>query len=400
MSLQGKRIVLGITGGIAAYKCPQLIRDFIKQGAEVRVVATQNALRFVSELSLSVVSQYPVLSDTFQTNVGGTWHISYAEWADLIVVAPATVNTIAKIVNGYADNALTTLLCARRTPVLICPAADTDMYSNPINTRNLHSLEKMGFNILPGESGELASGLHGIGRLPGLDKITHAAETALCGYTRDLSGTRVLITAGPTYEDIDPVRFLGNRSSGKMGFALARAAFLRGAEVTLVCGPVALKAYPEIRVLKTRSALDMYNTLQQEADKHDILVMAAAVADYRPAEVAINKIKKHKSSFQLNLIENPDLLKGLSEAKMFKVGFALETENEEENAMAKLRNKGLDIIVLNSLRSAEAGFEVDTNEVAIFSRNGSVQKIPLMSKFLIAHRILDAVKEHRPNAEK
>lgn len=394
VTLQGKRIVLGISGGIAAYKCNQLIREYIKAGAEVRVVVTPSALRFVSELTLAALSKNHVISDTFSPENGHTWHINLAEWADIIVVAPATVNTVAKIASGFADNALTTFILAKRSPVLICPAADVDMYENPISQRNYKTLTENGFFVLEAESGELASGLVGKGRLPEISKILDATVTVLLGFRNDLAGKKLLITAGPTYEDIDPVRYIGNRSSGKMGFALAEAAYLRGAEVTVVSGPTVITTYPEIKRINVRSANEMHHAVLQETDTHDILIMAAAVADYRPAQFAEQKIKKGDGITSISLVENPDILKTLSETQLFKVGFALETTDEVANAQKKLVSKSLDMIVLNSLRSVNSGFEYDTNSVHIFAKSGYSQAYTNAPKFVIAHQILSEVLQN------
>ncbi|MBI2418960.1 MAG: bifunctional phosphopantothenoylcysteine decarboxylase/phosphopantothenate--cysteine ligase CoaBC, partial [Ignavibacteriales bacterium] len=378
-------------GGIAAYKCNQLIRDYMKLGAKVRVVVTPSALRFVSELTLAALSKFHVISDTFDPANDGTWHITYAQWADIIVIAPVTVNTVAKIAAGFADNALTTLILAKRSPVLVCPAADEDMYDNPVTRRNITTLSENGFTILEAEKGELASGLFGAGRLPELVKIVDATITVLEGYKKDLTGKNILVTAGPTYEDIDPVRYIGNRSSGKMGYALAKAAVLRGAHVTIISGPTSQLAYQEINRINVRSADEMFTEVHLRKEKFDILIMAAAVADYKPEVVYSDKLKKSNSITSIMLKENPDILKSLKECDIFKVGFALETTNEELNALQKLHLKNLDMIVLNSLRTENAGFEHDTNMVSVYSKDGNKTDFPLSSKFLIAHRILSAV---------
>ena len=391
---QGKKILLGITGGIAAYKTPLLIRELIKRGAEVKVVATPSALKFVTPLTLSTVSQNNVISDIFSSENEGTWHIALSEWSDLFLIAPATLNSIAKIAYGFADNALTTLVLARRKPVIVCPAADEDMYINPFSTENINRLANAGFYILDAEKGELASGLSGIGRLPDINKIVLACETVLQGYgKKDLTGKKLLVTAGPTYEDIDPVRFLGNRSSGKMGFAIAKAAALRGAHVTLIHGRSSESSFQDIRTISVRSAEEMYNAVSGELTHNDTLIMAAAVADYKAAVIADKKIKKTSDTLSLQLQSTVDILSSIKKENKKIVGFALETDKEEENARKKLQSKKLDMIVLNSLQDAQSGFEFDTNQVTIFTKDASPVKLPLLPKFQIAHKILDAVFE-------
>lgn len=388
----GKKILLGITGGIAAYKTPQLIREFTRRGAEVRVAATPSALKFVTPLTLSTVSQNAVISDIFSEDNSGTWHISMSEWSDIFVIAPATVNTIAKIAHGFADNALTTLALASRCPIIVCPAADMDMYQNPITLQNIEKLKSVGMYILDAETGELASGLKGIGRLPELSKIVESVETVLQGYKNlDLSGKKIVVTAGPTYEDIDPVRFLGNRSSGKMGFALAKAAALRGAEVTLIHGPSSEVPYQNIKSISIRSAKDMYQAVTKAMMENDTLIMAAAVADFTPAKVAKRKIKKTEDTLNLELIATTDILSAIQKESKVIVGFALETDSEEANALKKMDNKHLDMIVLNSLQDKNSGFEYDTNQVTIYRKDAKPLHLPLMSKFQTAHKILDVV---------
>ncbi len=388
----GKKILLGITGGIAAYKTPQLIREFVKRGAEVKVAATSSALKFVTPLTLSTVSQNPVISEIFSEDNAGTWHISLSEWSDIFVIAPATVNSIAKIAHGFADNALTTLALASRCPIVVCPAADMDMYQNPITLENIAKLKSLGMYILDAECGELASGLKGIGRLPELSKIVETVETVFYGYKKmDLSGKKIVVTAGPTYEDIDPVRFLGNRSSGKMGFALAKAAALRGAEVTLIHGPSTEKSYQNIKNVSVRCAKDMYQAVAKEMVENETLIMAAAVADFTPAKVAKRKIKKTGDSLTIELVGTTDILSAIQKENKQIVGFALETDSEEANALKKMDNKQLDMIILNSLQDKNSGFEYDTNQVTIYRKDSKPMHLPLMSKFQTAHKILDVV---------
>ena len=394
--LAGKKILLGVTGCIAAYKSCLIVRELIKRGAEVKVVMTPSATEFIAPLTLATLSQNEVIVNTFPKNQKdgtnlSTWHIDYALWADLMLIAPATINTIAKISYGFADNALTTLVTALRSPLLIAPAADVDMFDNPINKENLAKLEKFGHYIIFPESGELASGLSGEGRLADTNKIIDAVELILSGYSKDLMGKKILVSAGPTYEDIDPVRFIGNRSSGKMGYAIAKAAYLRGADVTLVSGPSTQSIYPEIKMIKVRSASEMEKAVKKEVDKNNLLIMSAAVSDFRPVKVASNKIKKEKGTIDLKLVLNPDILSSIKTKKTKIIGFALETQNEVNNAMKKLKEKNLEMIVLNS-PGKESGFEVNTNKVTILKQDGKTTRLPLLSKFRVANKILTEAK--------
>jgi len=394
--LDGKKILLGVTGCIAAYKSCLIVRELVKRGADVKVVMTPSATEFITPLTLATLSQNEVIVNTFpKTQKDGTklstWHIDYALWADLMLIAPATINTIAKISYGFADNALTTLVTALRSPLVIAPAADVDMYNNPINRENLEKLERLGYYIIYSESGELASGLSGEGRLAEVNKIIDAVEVVLSGYSKDLVSKKILVSAGPTYEDIVPVRFIGNRSSGKMGYATAKAAFLRGADVTLISGPSLQNIYPEIKMIKVRSASEMEKAVKKEVDKNNLLIMSAAVSDFRPLKAALNKMKKKKGLLDLKLEMNPDILSSLKTKKTKIVGFALETQNELSNAKKKLKEKHLDMIVLNS-PGKESGFEVDTNQVTIIKRDSKQIKLPLLSKFQVANRILSEAK--------
>ncbi len=397
-TLSGKKILLGITGCIAAYKACYIIRDLISRGAEVKVVMTPSATEFITPLTLASLSGNDVVVHTFPpSNKTGTalstWHIGYALWADLMLIAPATVNTIAKVAHGFADNALTTLVNALRAPLIIAPAADVDMYKNRITQENIKRLEFFGYYIIYAEEGELASGLVGEGRLADTNKIIDSVEIVLSGYSKDLTGKKILVSAGPTYEDIDPVRYLGNRSSGKMGFALAKAAFLRGAEVTLISGPSNEIYYPEINLIKVRTAQNMFTALKKELQKNDILIMAAAVADYKPARVSNKKIKKSDKLPVLKLVETTDILLSLNSKGKAVVGFALETNNELANAKKKLKEKNLDMIILNSLKEKGTGFEGDTNKVTILRKEGKAVKLPLQSKFQVANKILSEINK-------
>jgi len=395
--LSGKKILLGITGCIAAYKSCLIIRELTKKGAEVKVVLTPSAVEFITPLTLATLSGNQVVVSTFPENqsIGtslSTWHIDYARWADLMLLAPATINTIAKIAHGFADNALTTLVSALRCPLVVAPAADVDMYNNPVNKKNLVKLEKLGHYIIYAEAGELASGLQGEGRLADIHKILDSLELILSGYSKDLIGKHLLVSAGPTYEDIDPVRFIGNRSSGKMGYAIAKAAFLRGADVTVVSGPSSEFLYPEINLIKIRSAIQMERKINSEVKKYDALIMAAAVSDFRPAEKASNKLKKLSSFKEIKLTINPDILSSIKASNTKLIGFALETDNEDNNAKKKLAEKSLDMIILNSV-SKDSGFEVNTNRITIFKKDGKQFKIPVQSKFQVANKILSEVKK-------
>ncbi|MCA0388933.1 MAG: bifunctional phosphopantothenoylcysteine decarboxylase/phosphopantothenate--cysteine ligase CoaBC [Bacteroidetes bacterium] len=394
--LAGKKIILGVTGCIAAYKSCYLVRELIKTGAEVRVVISPSAAAFVSPLTLSTLSKNKVIRNIFPDDLNGNvevdpWHIEYGIWADLVLIAPCSVNTLAKIASGFADNALTTLVTARRSPMIICPAADHDMYEYEITQSNIDTLRKRGVFIVDAEYGELASGLVGLGRFPEIQKIIDAVYTVLSGRSKDLSGKKIVVTAGPTYEDIDPVRYIGNRSSGKMGYEIAKAAFQRGAEVTLVSGPSHEYIYPEIETIKVRSASEMSQAVKSVVSKESVLVMAAAVADFTPATVSAKKIKKEITGLDsIQLTETEDILSAVGKQAGFVVGFALETDNEIVNALSKMERKGLDSIVLNSLNDAGSGFEFATNSVTILKRDGSTLRHPLQSKTEIAHLILDS----------
>ncbi|MGE5436647.1 MAG: bifunctional phosphopantothenoylcysteine decarboxylase/phosphopantothenate--cysteine ligase CoaBC [Syntrophothermus sp.] len=390
---KGKKIIFGITGCISAYKSCLIIRRLIESGAEVKVLMTPSAQEFITPLTLSVLSKNPVITKIFpdKDSQQNTWHIDLALWGDLMIIAPASINTIAKIAHGFADNALTTLVTALRCPLLIVPTADMDMYQNPLTQENISKLRSLGYYILEAEEGFLASGLSGKGRLPEVEKILQAAESILNGYKKDFEGKKILVTAGPTYEDIDPVRFLGNRSSGKMGYELAKALFFRGAKVTLISGPTSEPSFQGIHIIKVRSADEMDKKVQENIIDNDCLIMAAAVADYRPEKINDKKIKKEQNLDSIKLVKTNDILGSLTKAGKKVVGFALETDNEYDNALKKIRNKNLDLIVLNSLKDEKAGFEFDTNKITIINKDGLKKEFPLMSKFEAANKILDEV---------
>ncbi len=396
MSLSGKKILIAISGGIAAYKIHFLIRDFVKKGAEVQVIMTPDAENFVTKLSISTLSKNPVYSDFYSDN--GTWnsHVEMALWADVMIVAPCTASTLSKMVHGLCDNLVIATYMSAKCPVFIAPAMDLDMYAHPSTTKNLELAESFGHHIIPAESGELASGLIGQGRMAEPETIAHSIEDFFDSETKKtLVGKTVLITAGPTYEAIDPVRFIGNHSSGKMGFSLAEEAAKRGAKVILISGPSSQKINNEnIELHKVTSAKEMLSKVLEFYDTTDIGIASAAVADYAPKEVAKEKIKKNDENLTIELVKNPDILKTMGEKKthQFLVGFALETQNEEENAKGKLEKKNLDMIVLNSLRDEGAGFKNDTNKIKIFTKTEKTE-FDLKSKKDVAKDILDFVEE-------
>lgn len=395
MSLSGKKILIAISGGIAAYKIHFLIRDFVKKGAEIQVIMTPDAENFVTKLSISTLSKKPVYSDFYSDN--GTWnsHVEMALWADVMIVAPCTASTLSKMVHGLCDNLVIATYMSAKCPVFIAPAMDLDMYAHPSTTKNLELAESFGHHIIPAESGELASGLIGQGRMAEPETIVQTIEDFFDSKTeKTLAGKTVLITAGPTYEAIDPVRFIGNHSSGKMGFSLAEEAAKRGAKVILISGPSSQKINNKnVELHKVTSAKEMLSKVLEFYDTTDIGIASAAVADYAPKEVAKEKIKKNDENLTIELVKNPDILKTMGEKKthQFLVGFALETQNEEENAKGKLEKKNLDMIVLNSLRDEGAGFKNDTNKIKIFTKTEKTE-FDLKSKEDVARDILDFVE--------
>ena len=395
MALKGKKILLAISGGIAAYKMNYLVRDFVKKGAEVKVILTPSAENFVTKVTLSTLSKNAVYSDFYDQN--GTWnsHVELALWADVLLVAPCTANTLAKMVHGICDNLVIATYMSAKCPVFIAPAMDLDMYAHPSTKENLEKAERFGHHIIPAEFGELASGLEGQGRLAEPETILQKIEDFLAqNQSKNLEGKTVLITAGPTYEAIDPVRFIGNHSSGKMGFSLAEEAVKRGAKVILISGPTSQKtSNKNIEIHRITSAKEMYDEVFKYYEKVDIAIASAAVADYAPKIVAKEKIKKSEEEFTIELVKNPDILKTMGEKKthQFLVGFALETQNEEENAKSKLQKKNLDMIVLNSLRDEGAGFQKDTNKVKILTHSEQ-KEFSLKSKDEVAKDILDFVE--------
>ncbi len=394
--LKGKHIILGISGGIAAYKSVYLLRLLIKAGAEVQVVITPSGKEFITPVTLSSLSGKPVISEFFTANTG-EWHshVDLGLWADAMIIAPATASTIAKMANGVADNMLITTYLSAKAPVFIAPAMDLDMFAHPTTQRNIAMLQSYGNHIIEPTSGELASHLVGKGRMAEPESIVEHLESFF-NSQNDLKDISVLITAGPTYEKIDPVRFIGNYSSGKMGYAIAEEAARRGAKVTLVSGPVAIKAqHPAITVVGIESAKEMYAQCVKTFPDADIAIMCAAVADYAPETQAAVKIKREKEEIPvIKLVKNPDIAAALGQMKTDKqtlVGFALETNNELSNAQDKLQRKNLDAIVLNSLQDKGAGFGTDTNKVSIIFANGDKQDYPMKSKIDVAKDIIDAI---------
>ena len=388
------RIIVGITGGIAAYKAPELVRLLKKQGHEVRCAATEHALQFVTRVTLETVSGAPLYSDLFAS--GRTEHISLKDWGEMLIVAPATANIIGKVANGIADDALSTLLLAfSGKPVIMAPAMNCEMWAHPAVQRNIETLKAWGIRMVGPEEGELACGVSGVGRMSEPEAIAAAVRNSEFRIPNSELG-KWLVTAGPTYERIDSVRFIGNYSSGKMGFALAQVLADAGAEVELVAGPTSLKIdHPRVKVTRIESAREMYAAATEVFPHCNGAILSAAVADYRPSECADHKLKKNGSEgMHLDLVQNPDILATLGTMKTDKqtlVGFALETDNEEANAQHKLEKKNLDYIVLNSLRDAGAGFGVDTNKVTIISRNGNRKESPLLSKKEVARLIVETI---------
>jgi phosphopantothenoylcysteine decarboxylase/phosphopantothenate--cysteine ligase len=393
--LKGKKIIIGITGSIAAFKIPFLIRLLIKEGAEVRIIMTPVATRFVTPLTLSALSQNPVVVEPFDP-ANGSWnsHVEMGLWADLMIIAPVTANTIGKMVNGIADNMVVTAYLSAKCPVFIAPAMDLDMFNHPSTQRNLEILKSYGNTIIEPQVGELASGLSGPGRLEDPEKILEIIKGHFSGIT-DLHKKKILITAGPTHEKIDPVRFICNYSTGKMGFALAEQAAQRGADVFLISGPSSLITnHPAIHRINVISAEEMYQACISKADEMDVIIMAAAVADYTIKDQCERKLKKRSSSFELTLYPTRDILRELGQKKMknqILVGFALETDNEIVNAKSKLKSKNLDYIILNSLNDQGAGFGGDTNKVTIIDRKGKIYPGILKNKNEVASDIFNLI---------
>jgi phosphopantothenoylcysteine decarboxylase/phosphopantothenate--cysteine ligase len=397
--LSGKKILLGISGGIAAYKTASLVRLFIKAGAHVQVIMTPASKDFVTPLTLSTLSKNPVHSSFFnEEDENAVWnnHVDLALWADLFLIAPATANTMAKMVSGNSDNLLLATYLSAKCPVYFAPAMDLDMYKHPSTLASFKALASYGNIMIPAESGELASGLSGEGRMAEPENIIAFLEADLESKL-PLRGKKILVTAGPTYEPIDPVRFIGNHSSGKMGFDIALAAANEGAEVILVAGPTHLKLdHSLVKVVNVTSSEDMYIACHEYFDGVDAAIAAAAVADYRPKIVASQKIKKSDSDFSLELEKTKDILFSLGQIKkeQFLIGFALETENEIENAKLKIQKKNLDLIVLNSLNDEGAGFGKPTNKVTFIDKDLNLEPLELKTKEEVAKDIINKIKSH------
>lgn len=401
MHLKGRKIIVGVTGSIAAYKAALLIRLLKKQGAHVQVIMTSEAQNFITPLTLATLSGNPVLSSYYNTE-NGVWHnhVELGIWADALLIAPATANTIGKFANGITDNLLSAVYLSARCPVLIAPAMDLDMLRHPSTRNNLDTLKSFGNRIINPGSGELASGLVGEGRLSEPEEIVRELEK-LFSERASVKGKKVLITSGPTVEPFDPVRFVSNHSTGKMGYELAKAFDDAGAEVTLVSGPVHLKSPAEtIKLVKIQTAEEMYNACLAQVTEADLVIFAAAVADYRPAEVLSQKMKKSEDTLQWQLTKNRDIAKTLGSEKkagQIMIGFALETDNEIENARKKLLSKNLDMVILNSLNDEGAGFGHDTNKITVIEADGSATPFVLKSKEETAWDILSIVEKKWEN---
>ena len=394
--LKGKTVLLGVTGGIAAYKMPNVARMLKKLHCNVHVLMTENATNFITATTFETLTGNKCLIDTFDRNFEfSVEHVALAKQADLVLIAPATANVIGKIANGIADDMLTTTVMACTCKVMIAPAMNHNMYQNTIVQENLWKLERHGYEIIEPVVGMLANGDIGTGKLPDEDMLVEFVIRDLA-YKKDLAGKKVLVTAGPTREAIDPVRFISNYSTGKMGYALAKAAMLRGAKVTLVSGPVAIEPPKFITLLSVNSAQEMYEAVLENAADQDIIIKAAAVADYQPAEIASEKIKKQEGDSRISLTRTEDILKKLGEEKaagnlhVYLCGFSMETEHMLENSKEKREKKGADMIVANNLKTEGAGFGTDTNVLTLITKD-TVQPLELMSKEEAAHRVLDEI---------
>lgn len=392
--LKGKHILVGVSGGIAAYKAAALVRTLVKDGAEVRVIMTPVAKHFITSLTMATVSKHPVLTE-FYNPENGDWnnHVSLGLWADAYVVAPATANTLAKMAHGIADNLLLTTYLSMRCPVIAAPAMDMDMWKHPATQSNLQTLQKHGVHIIEPPAGELASGLEGKGRMEEPEKIAAFIER-LFVKKKSLAGKTVLVTAGPTYEAIDPIRFIGNHSSGKMGYALAGSLANRGAQVLLISGPTSLPVPRGVELVRVTAAAEMYAAVIERFAGTDAAILCAAVADYTPEKKSTHKIKRGKESLSITLKPTADIAAALGKQKQknqLTVGFALETDNELANAQKKLQAKNLDLIVLNSLNDEGAGFGSDTNKITIIKKDGTVVTCPVLPKQEVAEIIIDTV---------
>ena len=397
--LSGKKILLGVSGGIAAYKTANLVRLFIKAGAQVQVVMSPASLHFVTPLTLATLSKNPVYSTFYnEEEATGEWnnHVELGLWADLMLVAPATANTLSKMANGNCDNLLIATYLSAKCPVYFAPAMDLDMYKHPSTLDSFYKLKSFGNTIIPAENGELASGLSGEGRMAEPENIVDFLENDILEKL-PLKGKKILVTAGPTFEAIDPVRFIGNHSSGKMGFDIANEAAKNGAEVILISGPTHLKTEnSQVNLIRVTSAQEMYDACHQYYTDVDVAIAAAAVADYKPKNVANQKIKKNDATFTIELEKTKDILASLGaiKKKQFLIGFALETENEIEHAKLKIQKKNLDLIVLNSLNDKGAGFGKPTNKVTFIDKNFQIEPMDLKSKEAVALDIINKIIQH------
>lgn len=398
--LKGKRILIGVTGGIAAYKIPILVREFIKLGAEVKCILTPASCAFVTPLSLATVSKNEVYTDLYDSKTGmWTNHVDIGLWADVFVIAPLTASSLAKMTVGHSDNLLLTTYLSSRCPVFVAPAMDLDMYAHFSTQENLEKLSSKGVHVIPAKHGELASGLTGQGRMTEPEGIVEYVKSFFAQSTQDFSGVNALVTAGPTFEPIDPVRFVGNHSTGKMGIALANELAERGAKVTLLLGPTNLSAdNSNIDLIRFKTAEQLFELVKDNWKACDLGIFSAAVADYKPSDVSKEKIKKSEEELTLKLIKNPDSLKWAGQNKSQNqtlVGFALETTNEIENAKTKLAKKNLDLIVMNSLQNEGAGFGHDTNQVVLLDKDNNCINLELLTKVEVAKQIVDYVKKIR-----
>ncbi|HEX9063105.1 MAG TPA: bifunctional phosphopantothenoylcysteine decarboxylase/phosphopantothenate--cysteine ligase CoaBC [Clostridia bacterium] len=396
--LRGKSVVLGVCGGIAAYKVVEVVSRLKKLNADVNVIMTDNAMEFITPLTFQAMSHNPVTSDMFKEPKN--WdveHISLARKADIFVIAPATANIIGKIANGIADDMITTTVMATKAPVLFVPAMNHAMYENPIMQENIKKLKKVGYTFLEPETGLMAAeGEYGKGRLPEPLKIVEEVKDILCG-TRDLENVRILVTAGPTREPLDPVRYISNHSSGKMGYAIAEAAAKRGAEVTLISGPVNIPEPNNINIVNVVTAEEMYDDVMKRQETQDVFIMVAAVADFRCDKIADNKIKKGEDNYVLNLVKNPDIAREVGKIKgnRLLIGFCAETENLVDSAFKKIQSKNLDMIAANDVTMEGAGFGEDTNIVKLVLKDGTINELPLLTKKDVADKILDEVVKMR-----
>ena len=397
MLLENKTVLLGVTGGIAAYKSASLASKLVKAGAEVRVIMTENATNFINPITFESLTGHKCVIDTFDRNFEfKVEHVALAQKADVIMIAPATANVMAKLAYGLADDMLTTTALASKAPKIIAPAMNTGMYENPATQHNIEVLKGYGMEVITPASGYLACGDVGAGKMPEPEDLyEHILRT--CAYPKDMTGLKVLVTAGPTQESIDPVRYITNHSSGKMGYSIAKVCMLRGADVTLVSGPTSLAYPPFVEVVPVTTAKDMYEAVTSRSKEMDIIIKAAAVADYRPSQVADEKMKKSNDAMSIPLERTDDILKYLGEHKpegQFLCGFSMETQNMLENSRKKLTKKNLDMIVANNLKVAGAGFQTDTNVVTLITKDSELE-LPLMEKEEVAHYLLDEILARR-----